>query len=375
MIFSRKKIFLEFLNLKSQNLFKLNNSKQINFFVLNKKIYNLNIIDFFIDFYKAHSFKPNLSILDLCFNLNETIPHYCYHPSLSIAGNCRMCLVEVSSIKKPIASCATDVINNQQILTNTFLVNKAREGITEFLLVNHPLDCPICDQAGSCDLQDITYVYGSDRGRFYHKRDFKRSLHDFLHNPLIKVILTRCIHCTRCVRFLSELEGNSYLGMLGRGKTSEIGLYSKYLYNSVSELTSNVIDICPVGALTSKLYAFNFRPWEDFYIESIDLNDSLCTSIRVYSDLTFIKRILPIYDFELKTTWINDKTRYLTDVIQIQQLWYPSIRRHFFRKKMKDYKKKTILWFMNKLFPNRKTRKKEEEMENKKKRKEKKKIY
>jgi NADH dehydrogenase/NADH:ubiquinone oxidoreductase subunit G len=196
----------------------------------------------------------NINILQYCSINNINIPRFCFHETLSIAGNCRMCLVEITGNLKPIAACAVLLQKGMSIHTDTKLVKKAREGVLEFLLINHPLDCPICDQGGECDLQDQTLIYGNDKGRFY---DFKRSIKDKFCGYFIKTIMTRCIQCTRCVRFLFEIAGVINFGMIGRGNTIEI---SQYIYKSInSELSGNIIDLCPVGALTSKPYAFVAR--------------------------------------------------------------------------------------------------------------------
>ena len=199
--------------------------------------------------------KNNYNIIQACNKNNINIPKFCYHQELSIAGNCRMCLVEVKGVLKPVASCAIPVAPNMVVYTNSKLVKKAREGILEFILINHPLDCPICDQGGECDLQDQSLVFGSDRGRFY---EYKRSVNDKDCGPFIKTIMTRCIHCTRCVRFLDEVSGFKYLGLIGRGPKIEISNYiNKIIY---SELSGNIVDLCPVGALTLKTYSFKARP-------------------------------------------------------------------------------------------------------------------
>jgi NADH dehydrogenase/NADH:ubiquinone oxidoreductase subunit G len=201
-----------------------------------------------------YDFRNDLTILQACEQVNITIPRFCYHDKLSVAGNCRMCLVEVEKSPKPVASCAMPIANNMVIFTDTPLVKKAREAVLEFLLINHPLDCPICDQGGECDLQDITLNYGSDRSRFF---EFKRGVEDKECGPIIKTIMTRCIHCTRCIRFVSEIAGTDYLGTLGRGENTEIGTYiNKFIK---TELSGNLVDLCPVGALTSKPYAFSAR--------------------------------------------------------------------------------------------------------------------
>lgn len=197
----------------------------------------------------------NLTILQL-FEINKIeIPRFCYHEKLSVAGNCRMCLVEIEGVKKPIASCAMPIAPNMSIFSSTTFVKKAREGILEFLLANHPLDCPICDQGGECDLQEHSLLFGSDKGRFYEK---KRVVLNKNCGPFIKMIMTRCIHCTRCVRYSTEIAGVNYLGVVGRGQNMEISGYLEKIF--FSEVSGNVIDLCPVGALTSKPYAFVARP-------------------------------------------------------------------------------------------------------------------
>lgn len=199
----------------------------------------------------------SFTVFQLCDTLDIKIPRFCYHERLSIAGNCRMCMVEVTSALKPLVSCATPLSKGMSILTDSFLVKKAREGVLEFLLINHPLDCPICDQGGECDLQDQSIVYGADKGRFL---ETKRSVEDKDFGPIVKTVMTRCIHCTRCVRFFEEVAGNPVLGTMGRGKDTEI---STYLASSIldSKLSGNVVDLCPVGALTSKPHAFLYRSW------------------------------------------------------------------------------------------------------------------
>jgi NADH dehydrogenase (ubiquinone) Fe-S protein 1 len=196
----------------------------------------------------------NLTIFQACDFLGILIPHFCYHDKLSIAGNCRMCLIEENKSLKPLASCAINITKNMKIFTDTELVKKSREGVLEFLLANHPLDCPICDQGGECDLQDQSIIFGGDRGRFY---EMKRSVEDKSCGPLIKTVMNRCIHCTRCVRFSQEIAGVNSLGITSRGSSMEIGFYIDSFLNS--ELSGNVIDLCPVGALTSKPYAFTAR--------------------------------------------------------------------------------------------------------------------
>jgi NADH dehydrogenase/NADH:ubiquinone oxidoreductase subunit G len=229
-----------------------------------------------------------VSILEACEIVNLIIPRFCYHSQLNIAGNCRMCLVEIEKSPKPIASCATPVTKNMKIYTNSPLVRKSRESIVEFLLINHPLDCPICDQGGECDLQEQTLAFGGDKTRFY---DFKRTVNDKNLGPIVKTVMTRCIHCTRCIRFISDIAGIAVLGTVNRGKETEVGIYVE---NSIqSELSGNLVDICPVGALTSKPFAFSARPWELYRIDSIDFSDSVASSISVDLKGTEILRIQP----------------------------------------------------------------------------------
>jgi len=205
--------------------------------------------------YTVNDSWSSYSIIQACSIKNVFIPRFCYYSKLSIAGNCRMCLVEEESTPKLIASCAMPLSNDMNLYTNTTRVKKAREAVLEFLLINHPLDCPICDQGGECDLQDQSMIFGGDRGRFY---EYKRSVENKNCGPLIKTIMNRCIHRTRCVRFASELAGTSFLGITGRGNSMQIGFYIEQLFQS--EISGNVIDLCPVGALTSKPYSFNARP-------------------------------------------------------------------------------------------------------------------
>lgn len=205
-------------------------------------------------------FVPDWSwtVFQLCDSLDIKIPRFCYHEKLSIAGNCRMCMVEIASSLKPVVSCATSLADDMFIKTDSLMVKKAREGVLEFLLINHPLDCPICDQGGECDLQDQTMIYGSDKGRF---SEVKRSVEDKDFGPIVKTVMTRCIHCTRCVRFFEEIAGNPVLGTMGRGRDTEI---STYLMSTVlnSDISGNVVDLCPVGALTSKPYTYKGRGWK-----------------------------------------------------------------------------------------------------------------
>lgn len=267
-----------------------------------------------------NNFNEKSTILQFCISVGINIPFFCYHDRLSIAGNCRMCLVEVNNLL--VASCAINITNNMVINTTNKRIRSARESILEFLLVNHPLDCPICDQGGECDLQDITLIYGSDKGRFYEL--FKRSV-DNLNccGPLIKTIMTRCIHCTRCVRFVNEISGNFDLGVIGRGNSMEIGTYIENYLND--ELIGNIIDLCPVGALTSMPFSFTTRAWKLLSIRSIDILDSISSSIRIDIFNNKIMRILPSLDGFINDEWITNKTRFSYDSLNIQRLSYPKI--------------------------------------------------
>nr|YP_009557810.1 NADH dehydrogenase subunit11 [Paravannella minima]QBC73449.1 NADH dehydrogenase subunit11 [Paravannella minima] len=264
--------------------------------------------------------KNNLTIIEACMFAGLEIPRFCYHSNLSIAGNCRMCLVEVKKSVKPVASCAMPLIDNMEIFTNTSLVKKSREGVLEFLLINHPLDCPICDQGGECDLQDQAMIFGTDRGRFY---EYKRAVDDKDCSVFIKMIMTRCIHCTRCVRFFNEIGGITNFGVLGRGLKMEIGVYISSFLNS--ELSGNVIDLCPVGALTSKPYSFMSRSWELNNVDSIDISDSLGSNIRIDFRGFEVMRILPRLNEELNQEWISDIARFNYDSLKRQRLFYPLI--------------------------------------------------
>lgn len=259
------------------------------------------------------------------------IPRFCYHERLSVAGNCRMCLVEVKGgPPKPQASCAMSVKDLRpgpngeppEMFTNTPMVKKAREGVMEFLLINHPLDCPICDQGGECDLQDQAMAYGVDKNRFAEN---KRAVEDKYIGPLVKTSMNRCIHCTRCVRFTTEVAGIAEMGLLGRGEDAEITTYLEKALSS--ELQGNVIDLCPVGALTSKPYAFNARPWELVKTESIDVMDAVGSAIRVDSRGREVMRILPRINEAINEEWISDKTRFVWDGLKSQRLDRPYIRK------------------------------------------------
>lgn len=259
--------------------------------------------------------KRGSTALQACEAVGIEIPRFCYHERLSIAGNCRMCLVEVEKTPKPVASCAMPLMDGMKIYTDTPLVKKAREAVLEFLLLNHPLDCPICDQGGECDLQDQAVVFGSDRSRFY---ETKRSVEDKNCGPLVKTIMTRCIHCTRCVRFSTEVAGVEDLGTTGRGEDTEIGTYVGKALES--ELSGNVIDLCPVGALTSKPYAFTSRPWEIRNTNSIDTSDAIGSNTRVDFRGTEILRVLPRFNEEINEEWISDKARFMYDGLKRQRI-------------------------------------------------------
>ena len=265
--------------------------------------------------------NKELTIIQGCLDIGIEIPRFCYHDKLSIAGNCRMCLVEVKKSLKPVASCAMPLSDGMEIFTQSSLVKKAREGILEFLLVNHPLDCPICDQGGECDLQDQAIVFGSDRGRFY---GYKRSVEDKNCGPFIKTLMTRCIHCTRCIRFIRELGGVYDFGTTGRGSKMEIGTY--VLKNLNSEVSGNIIDLCPVGALTSKPYAYVARSWELQHVNSIDISDSFGSNIRIDFRGSEIMRILPRLNESLNEEWLSDKARFNYDGLKYQRLYYPMIK-------------------------------------------------
>ena len=284
--------------------------KQHKYFYINNIKFNYDIE--FDNVSEKSYWKRNTSLIEYCETLGINIPHYCYHKNLSISGNCRMCLVELKNSPKPIVSCAMSAkscLNNNKIYTNSPLVKKARENILEFLLLNHPLDCPICDQGGECDLQDQSFFFGVSKKRFYN---FKRIVTDKNIGPIIKTVMTRCIHCTRCVRFSSEIAGTNDLGMFGRGLDSEIGTYVEKTFQS--ELSGNVIDLCPVGALTSKPYPFVNRNWELKNVNTIDFSDSSATNLQVYLKNNKIVKILPGIDTEInKTPWISDKTRFCFD--------------------------------------------------------------
>jgi NADH-quinone oxidoreductase subunit G len=269
------------------------------------------------------------TLLQACEAAGAEIPRFCFHERLSIAGNCRMCLVELAGSPKPVASCAWAVRDCRPgpngeppvVNTRTPMVKKAREGVMEFLLINHPLDCPICDQGGECDLQDQAMAYGIDKSRYVEN---KRAVEDKYIGPLVKTIMTRCIHCTRCVRFTSEVAGVPELGATGRGEDMEITTYLEHAMSS--ELQGNVIDLCPVGALTSRPYAFQARPWELNKTESIDVMDAAGSNIRVDTRGREVQRILPRTNEAVNEEWISDKTRFVWDGLRTQRLDRPYVR-------------------------------------------------
>ncbi len=265
--------------------------------------------------------EDGLTVLQACEKAGFEIPRFCYHEKLSIAGNCRMCLVEIEKSPKPIASCAMPAAEGMNIKTNTAFVEKSRKGVMEFLLANHPLDCPVCDQGGECDLQDQSMFYGIDKSRY---KENKRYVPDKYMGPLIKTQMTRCIHCTRCIRFATEIAGVTELGAIGRGEDMQI---TTYLEKSMdSELSANVIDLCPVGALTSKPYVFEARPWELKKTESIDVMDAVGSNIRVDTYGWEVKRILPKINEDINEEWISDKTRYACDGLKNQRIDSPYIK-------------------------------------------------
>jgi NADH-quinone oxidoreductase subunit G len=275
--------------------------------------------------------EDGITLLQACEQAGVEVPRFCYHERLSIAGNCRMCLVEVVGMPKPQASCALGVNDLPpkrdntlwSINTKSATVKKAREGVMEFLLINHPLDCPICDQGGECDLQDQALRYGRGGTRYDEN---KRAVEEKYLGPLIKTFMTRCIQCTRCVRFMTEVAGVEELGAIGRGEDMEITTYLEK--GMLSELSANVVDLCPVGALTHRPWAFNARPWEYRKTESIDVMDALGSSIRVDVRGREVMRILPRNNDAVNEEWISDKTRHVADGLRTQRLDQPYVRRN-----------------------------------------------
>ncbi len=271
---------------------------------------------------KEVEFEEGMTVLQACELAGAEIPRFCYHERLSIAGNCRMCLVEMEKSPKPIASCAMPATDGMKIKTNTPFVEKARKGVMEFLLANHPLDCPVCDQGGECDLQDQSMFYGVDKSRF---KENKRQVPEKNLGPLIKTIMTRCIHCTRCIRFATEVAGVEELGAIGRGEDMQI---TTYLEKSMeSEMSGNVVDLCPVGALTSKPYVFEARSWDLKKTETIDVMDAVGSNIRVDTYEWEVKRVLPRINEDINEEWISDKTRHACDGLLNQRLDTPYIKK------------------------------------------------
>ncbi|MBY4589757.1 MULTISPECIES: NADH-quinone oxidoreductase subunit NuoG [Rhizobium] len=273
----------------------------------------------------------HFTLLQACEDAGAEVPRFCFHERLSVAGNCRMCLVEVKGgPPKPQASCAMSVRDIRggpngelpEVFTNTPMVKKAREGVMEFLLINHPLDCPICDQGGECDLQDQAMAFGIDTSRY---QEDKRAVEDKYIGPLVKTVMNRCIHCTRCVRFTTEVAGISELGLIGRGEDAEITTYLEQAMTS--ELQGNVVDLCPVGALTSKPFAFTARPWELNKTESIDVMDAVGSAIRVDTRGREVMRVLPRVNEAINEEWISDKSRFIWDGLKTQRLDRPYVRR------------------------------------------------
>ena len=265
---------------------------------------------------------PGSSVLQACEQLGLQVPRFCYHDKLSVPANCRMCLVEVEKTPKPVASCALPCADGMVVHTDTPMVTKARKGAMEMLLINHPLDCPICDQGGECDLQDQAVAYGGDRSRYAEP---KRAVQDKDLGPLVKTVMTRCIQCTRCIRFVDEICGTPELGGMFRGELLEIDTFTGAPLSS--ELSGNLIDICPVGALTNKPGAFTARPWEYAKTESIDVLDAVGSNIRIDARGNQVMRILPRLNEGVNEEWINDKTRFACDGLTRQRLDRPYVRR------------------------------------------------
>jgi NADH dehydrogenase (ubiquinone) Fe-S protein 1 len=267
------------------------------------------MITLYINNYKFF-LKPNVTVLEACKIAHIEIPRFCYHERLSVAGNCRMCLVEIENSPKPVVACTTPIVHGMKIFTNTPLVKKARESVLEVLLINHPLDCPVCDQSGECDLQDQSKTFGSDRSRFY---DFKVATEDKNLGNIIKTVMTRCIHCTRCVRFAQEIAGVGTLGTLVRGSSTQIGTYLEKVFQS--ELSGNLVDLCPVGALSSKPLTAAEKSWEFDKLNTIDLSDGIGSNIRMDFKKNKLVRILPRINTNINEEWISDKARFYYDGI------------------------------------------------------------
>ncbi|XP_066584660.1 NADH-ubiquinone oxidoreductase 75 kDa subunit, mitochondrial isoform X1 [Prorops nasuta] len=283
-----------------------------------------DLVEVFIDDVPV-KVPPGTTVLQAAAKVGIEIPRFCYHERLAVAGNCRMCLVEIEKQVKPVAACAMPVMKGWRVKTNSDLTKRARENVMEFLLVNHPLDCPICDQGGECDLQDQSMAFGNDRSRFVDI-DFsgKRAVEDKDIGPLIKTIMTRCIHCTRCIRFASEVAGVDDLGTTGRGNDMQVGTYVEKMF--LSELSGNVIDLCPVGALTSKPYAFMARPWETRRSDSVDVHDAVGSNTVISHRTNEVLRVLPRVNEEVNEEWISDKARFACDGLKRQRLTTPMLK-------------------------------------------------
>jgi len=274
---------------------------------------------------KTVQVPPGTTVIRAAEEIGVQIPRFCYHERLSIAGNCRMCLVDMVGGPKPVIACAYPVMEGMTILTESERAKKAREGVMEFLLINHPLDCPVCDQGGECDLQDQAYAFGSDRTRFEEE---KRAVADKDIGPLVKTVMTRCIQCTRCVRFSHEIAGNPCLGLSGRGTDASIGTYKDIQGMIATELSGNLIDVCPVGALTSKPYAFQGRPWENRKHETVDCLDAVGAAIQVSSRAGDLLRIMPKINDDINEEWIGDRSRFSYDGLKRQRLTQPLIKQN-----------------------------------------------
>ena len=279
-----------------------------------------NPIEIFINGEK-HLVDPRMTIFQACHSVGVVIPRFCYHEKLSISGNCRMCLVEVEKAPKPVASCTAQIAPGMKIFTESEKTRIARGGVMEFLLMNHPLDCPICDQGGECDLQDIYMGYGFETSRY---NEYKRAVEDKNIGPIITTNMNRCIHCTRCVRFAEEVIGENELGTMGRGKATEIGTYVEKMFTS--ELSGNLADLCPVGALSHGPYAFTSRPHELKSVNSIDIMESIIPSVEYNYRGPEIMRCLPKIHELVNDEWISDKSRYAYDGLKRQRLTTPLIK-------------------------------------------------
>ncbi|MBC8158341.1 MAG: NADH-quinone oxidoreductase subunit G [Alphaproteobacteria bacterium] len=266
--------------------------------------------------------EAGLTVLQACRQIGIEIPHFCYHERLPVSGNCRMCLVEMERAPKPVASCSMPIADGMVIRTDTDKVRQMRRGVMEFLLINHPLDCPICDQGGECDLQDQAIGYGAENSRYSEK---KRIVEEKNLGPLVKTAMTRCIHCTRCIRFITNVAGVPELGATARGEHMEVGTYVEKALSS--ELSGNIIDLCPVGALTSAPYAFAARPWELTHTESVDVHDALGSNIRIDTRGSEVMRVLPRLHEDVNEEWISDKTRFANDGLSRGRLDKPWVRR------------------------------------------------